>query len=92
VEAALEKAELPCRVALEAGGWEIIKRYVELGLGIAVVPAFCLERGAGLIARSAVHLFGADSYGLLARGSAPPSAAALELRRSLASPSASAAG
>ncbi|HID49825.1 MAG TPA: LysR family transcriptional regulator [Chromatiales bacterium] len=30
------------RVALEAGGWEVIKRYVRLGLGIAIVTDVCL--------------------------------------------------
>ena len=29
-------------VALEAGGWEVIKRYVSLGLGISIVTDVCL--------------------------------------------------
>ncbi len=29
-------------VALEAGGWEVIKRYVNLGLGISIVTDVCL--------------------------------------------------
>lgn len=30
------------QVALEAGGWEVIKKYVELGLGISIVTGICI--------------------------------------------------
>lgn len=30
------------KVALEAGGWEVVKRYVELGLGISIVTSICI--------------------------------------------------
>jgi DNA-binding transcriptional LysR family regulator len=33
---------LPYEVRLEMGGWEVIKRYVELGLGISIVMSVCL--------------------------------------------------
>lgn len=33
---------LPYEVRLEVGGWEVIKRYVELGLGISIVMSVCL--------------------------------------------------
>lgn len=66
IERAFEDRGLPCNVALEAGGWEIIKRYVGLSLGIAVVPEFCIEPpDRHLTARSVRHLFGQDSYGLV---------------------------
>ncbi len=83
VQDALETEGLPCRIALEAGGWEIVKRYVSLGLGIAVVPAFCVEARdrARLGSRSVAHLFGKDAYGILARRGRPLSPAAQELVR-----------
>jgi DNA-binding transcriptional LysR family regulator len=33
---------LDYKIALEAGGWEVIKKYVELGLGISIVTDVCL--------------------------------------------------
>jgi DNA-binding transcriptional LysR family regulator len=33
---------LSYEVRLEMGGWEVIKRYVELGLGISIVINVCL--------------------------------------------------
>lgn len=81
IERALESRGLPCNIALEAGGWEIIKRYVALGLGIAVIPEFCL--GASdrrpLAPRSVRHLFGQDTYGLVLKSDRPLTAAAKSL-------------
>ncbi len=66
IERAFEERGLPCDLALEAGGWEIIKRYVALGLGVAVIPEFCLEPGdRRLTARPVRDLFGQDTYGLV---------------------------
>jgi DNA-binding transcriptional LysR family regulator len=83
VEHALEKQGLPCRIALEAGGWEIVKRYVGLGLGLAVVPGFCAEArdGSRLGRRSVTHLFGQDDYGIVVKRGRPLSPTALELVR-----------
>lgn len=30
------------KVALEAGGWEVVKRYVDMGLGVSIVTTICL--------------------------------------------------
>jgi DNA-binding transcriptional LysR family regulator len=43
IEGAFAGAGLSLRISVEAGGWEIVKRYVALGLGISVIPAFCLQ-------------------------------------------------
>jgi DNA-binding transcriptional LysR family regulator len=78
VERALEAEHLPCRIALEGGGWEVVMRYVGLGLGIAVVPSYCVgpKQSAGLKARSVSHLFGQDAYGIvIQRGRELPTAA-----------------
>jgi LysR family cys regulon transcriptional activator len=69
VEQAFEQAGLRCEITLEAGGLEIIKRYVGLGLGIAVVLGFCLEPEdlKHLGTRPVKHLFGQEHYGILVK-------------------------
>ena len=42
VDLAFQQHNLNYRVALEVGGWEVIKRYVELGLGISIVTGICI--------------------------------------------------
>src|SRR5213594_3633100 len=42
VEMVFQQQCLPYEVRLEMGGWEVIKRYVELGMGISVVMSVCL--------------------------------------------------
>jgi DNA-binding transcriptional LysR family regulator len=83
IEQALTKAGLEYRIALEAGGWEIIKRYVELGLGVAVVPSYCLQQAdrKRLALRPAARLFGQDVYGIITkrdRGLSPAARALLQ--------------
>lgn len=55
------------QVALEAGGWEIIKKYVELGLGISIVTDVCLTGAERLGRISLEHYFPKRSYGLVLR-------------------------
>ncbi len=42
VELVFLQHHLPYEVRLEMGGWEVIKRYVELGMGISIVMNVCL--------------------------------------------------
>lgn len=42
VEMVFQQRRLPYEVRLEMGGWEVIKRYVELGMGISIVMSVCL--------------------------------------------------
>src|SRR5262249_38523208 len=42
---ALREAGVPWEVAVEANGWELMLRFVELGVGLAVVNA-CCRRGS----------------------------------------------
>ncbi|MGE5278016.1 MAG: LysR family transcriptional regulator [Acidobacteriota bacterium] len=68
IEGLFAEKGLPLKVSLEAGGWETIKRYAGLGLGIGVVPDFCLDPAdRRLAARSARHLFGQDKYGIVTK-------------------------
>jgi DNA-binding transcriptional LysR family regulator len=79
VERAFVAEGLRCRVVLEAGGWEVVKRYVGLGAGVAIVPACCVTKNdrKAIGSRSARALFGQDVYGIvLRRDHALPTAAA----------------
>jgi LysR family transcriptional regulator, putative pyruvate carboxylase regulator len=76
IEGVFAERGLPLKVSLEAGGWETIKRYAGLGLGIGVVPDFSLDHSDRRLAvRSARHLFGQDTYGIVTKRGREPSAA-----------------
>src|SRR3546814_18331363 len=42
VDLVFQQNRVSYTVALEVGGWEVIKQYVAMGLGISLVPGFCL--------------------------------------------------
>jgi DNA-binding transcriptional LysR family regulator len=42
VEMVFLQHRVPYEVRFEMGGWEVIKRYVELGLGVSIVMSVCL--------------------------------------------------
>ena len=42
VELAFQQQDLSLNVKLEAGGWEVIKKYVQMGVGISIVSGICL--------------------------------------------------
>jgi DNA-binding transcriptional LysR family regulator len=78
---ALDSAEVEWRVAVEATGWELVLRFAELGVGLAVVNG-CCRIPRGLVARPLTEL-PRVAYYLVARRASPPSEAANELRRAL---------
>ncbi|HNF90352.1 MAG TPA: LysR family transcriptional regulator, partial [Thiobacillaceae bacterium] len=43
VKYVFQQNNLTFTVTLEAGGWEVIKKYVSLGMGISIVTDICLE-------------------------------------------------
>jgi DNA-binding transcriptional LysR family regulator len=65
VEYVFHKYGLNYRVALEAGGWEVIKRYVELGLGISIVTSVCLSGKEDLAAIPFNRYFPQRTYGVV---------------------------
>ena len=67
VDLVFRQHRTPYRVALEAGGWEVIKEYVARGLGVAIVTSICLGRAEGLAAVRLNRYFPQRSYGLLLR-------------------------
>jgi len=55
------------RVSLEAGGWEVIKKYVELGMGISIVTDVCLTGKDNLACIPLDRFFPKRSYGIVLR-------------------------
>lgn len=69
VDLVFQQNRVPYTVALEVGGWEVIKQYVAMGLGISIVTAICLTDAdrQRLAARSLARWFPARSYGIVTR-------------------------
>ena len=64
---ALASAGVPWRVAVEATGWQLVLRFVELGMGLTVVNS-CCKPPRGLVLRPLAEL-PRVSYALLTRAS-----------------------
>lgn len=62
-----QQHSIPYRVRLEVGGWEIIKRYVELGFGIAIASNLCLSGSEKLVVRPLPEVFPKRTYGVMLR-------------------------
>lgn len=54
-------------VALEAGGWEVVKKYVELGLGVSIVTDVCLTEHDKVARIPLTEYFPQRSYGVVVR-------------------------
>jgi DNA-binding transcriptional LysR family regulator len=69
VDLVFQRNRVPYTVALEVGGWEVIKQYVAMGLGISIVTAICLTEAdrTRLAARSLAEWFPPRSYGVVMR-------------------------
>ena len=62
-----EQNGLDYKVALEAGGWEIVKKYVELGMGISIVNGACLTENDSLMKFPLGDYFPKRGYGVIIR-------------------------
>lgn len=69
VDLVFQRNRVSYTVALEVGGWEVIKQYVAMGMGISIVTSICLTEldRERLAARSLAKYFPARSYGVVAR-------------------------
>ncbi len=69
VELVFQQARVPYRVAIEVGGWEVIKQYVAMGLGISIVTGICVqpEDETRLTVRNMRQFFPQRSYGVVVR-------------------------
>ena len=69
VDLTFQQARVPYNVVLEVGGWEVIKQYVAMGMGLSIVSSICLgdaDRGR-IAARSLSAYFPSRSYGVVVR-------------------------
>ena len=70
------------KAVLEVGGWGVIKRYVERGIGICVVPSICLHETDDVTVIRLEEHFGPRSFGVYTRRGkmlAAPARALIEL-------------
>lgn len=73
VDRIFQQQRLPYSVSLEVGGWEVIKQYVALDMGISIVPALCLapDDARQLAIRPVGTLFPPRTYGVAVRRGRP---------------------
>ncbi|MEQ1533692.1 MAG: LysR family transcriptional regulator [Sideroxydans sp.] len=67
VKYVFQQHNLSFKVTLEAGGWEVIKKYVELGMGISIVTDICLTGQEKLVSIPLADYFPQRGYGLVLR-------------------------
>ncbi len=67
VEAVFREHNLSFRSGLEAGGWEVIKKYVEMGMGISIVTDVCLTGRERLLRFQLDDYFPKRTYGIVLR-------------------------
>ena len=66
-EMAMRAFNLESNVTIQAGGWGTVKRYVEAGLGIAVIPSICITAKDSLSIIPLSQHFKRASYGMYRR-------------------------
>ncbi len=67
VDRIFQQHGVPFSVVLEVGGWEVIKRYVELDFGISITTGICLRKEDPLVVRNMGRYFPKRSYGIVER-------------------------
>lgn len=67
VDSVFRRQGLPYEVSMEVGGWEVIKKYVELGLGISVTMSVCITGEENLAVIPAGQWFPNRTYGVVLR-------------------------
>lgn len=69
VDLVFQQRRVPYRVAIEVGGWDVIKEYVAQGMGISIVTAVCLTDNdrLRLDVRNLRQYFPQRSYGVVMR-------------------------
>jgi DNA-binding transcriptional LysR family regulator len=67
VDRVFQQHQVSFNVTLEVGGWEVIKRYVELDFGISIVTGICLRDDDKLVAKNMSAYFPKRSYGTVMR-------------------------
>lgn len=69
VDMVFQKRKVPYDVTIEVGGWEVIKQYVAMGLGISIVTGMCISDAdrERLAVRNLRSYFPQRSFGVVVR-------------------------
>lgn len=67
VEFVFAQERLNYEVKLEVGGWEVIKKYVELGMGVSIVMSICIQGNENLEVIPVGEHFPKRTYGVVWR-------------------------
>ncbi len=69
VDLVFQQRKVPYHVAIEVGGWEVIKQYVAMGMGISIVTGICITAAdhERLAVRNMRRYFPQRSYGVVVR-------------------------
>jgi len=67
IDSTFKKNGLSYQVAMEVGGWEVIKKYVELGLGISIIISIGITGEEKLEVIPAGEFFPKRTYGVVLR-------------------------
>ena len=69
VDLVFQQRQVPYHVAIEVGGWDVIKEYVAMGMGISIVTGICITEAdsARLAVRNMKQFFPQRSYGVVMR-------------------------
>ncbi|RDS82148.1 LysR family transcriptional regulator [Dyella monticola] len=69
VDLVFQQRQVPYHVAIEVGGWDVIKEYVAMGLGISIVTGICITDAdrQRLAVRNMRSYFPQRSYGVVMR-------------------------
>jgi DNA-binding transcriptional LysR family regulator len=67
VDLVFKQYNVEYKVKLEAGGWEVLKKYVENGLGVSIVTDICLSGNEKLGRVPLIEYFPKRTYGLFLR-------------------------
>jgi LysR family transcriptional regulator, low CO2-responsive transcriptional regulator len=69
VDLVFQQNQVPYQVAIEVGGWDVIKEYVAMGLGISIVTGICITEAdrVRLAVRNMQRWFPQRSYGVVMR-------------------------
>lgn len=67
VDLVFQQHGLSYEVRLEAGGWEVVKKFVELGLGVSIVTSICVTGQEKLAVVPLTRYFPKRTYGVVMR-------------------------
>ncbi|KAF1007665.1 MAG: HTH-type transcriptional activator CmpR [Luteibacter sp.] len=69
VDMVFQQSHVPYTVAIEVGGWDVIKQYVAMGLGVSIVTGICLTEAdhERLVVRNMRQYLPQRSYGVVMR-------------------------